>query len=136
MLQSDGSILTTYSYYQGRIDRIFVNKEGVFQVVYGTPADRPSSPLPIDDAIEIATVSLPAYLYDVQDASVKFLEYKRYQMKDIHNIATRVKNLEYYTALSLLETNTANMFISDANGLNRFKSGFFVDDFSDFITQE
>ncbi len=136
MLQSDGSILTTYSYYQGRIDRIFVNKEGVFQVVYGTPADRPSSPLPIDDAIEIATISLPAYLYDVQDASVKFLEYKRYQMKDIHNIATRVKNLEYYTALSLLETNTANMFVSDANGLNRFKSGFFVDNFSDFITQE
>ena len=136
MLQSDGSILTTYSYYQGRIDRIFVNKEGTFQVVYGTPADRPSSPLPIDDAIEIATVSLPPYLYDVQDASVKFLEYKRYQMKDIHNIATRVKNLEYYTALSLLETNTANMFISDADGLNRFKSGFFVDNFSDFITQE
>ena len=136
MLQSDGSILTTYSYYQGRIDRIFVGKDGTFQVAYGTPADKPTSPLPVDDAIEIATVDLPPYLYDVEDASVKFLEYKRYQMKDIHNIATRVKNLEYYTALSLLETNTANMFVSDADGLNRFKSGFFVDNFSNFITQE
>ena len=136
MLQSDGSILTTYSYYQGRIDRIFVNREGIFQVVYGTPADKPTSPLPVDDAIEIATINLPPYLYDVSDASVKFLDYKRYQMKDIHKLATRIKNLEYYTALSLLETNTANMFVSDADGLNRFKSGFFVDNFSNFLTQE
>tara|TARA_B100001109_G_scaffold41369_1_gene32690 strand:- start:9145 stop:16611 length:7467 start_codon:yes stop_codon:yes gene_type:complete len=136
MLQSDGSILTTYSYYQGRIDRIFANKEGVFQVVYGTPSDNPSRPLPVDDAIEIATVSLPPYLYDVSQSSIKFLEYKRYQMQDIHKLDTRIKNLEYYTALSLLETNTSNMFVSDSDGLNRFKSGFFVDNFSSFVAQE
>jgi len=136
MLQSDGSILTTYSYYQGRIDRIFVSKEGVFQFVSGTPADKPVSPLPVDDSIEIASIQLPPYLYNVSDASVRFLEYKRYQMKDIHNLETRIQNLEYYTALSLLETSTANMFITDADGLNRFKSGFFVDNFSTFLTQE
>ena len=136
MLQSDGSILTTYSYYQGRIDRIFANKEGVFQILYGTPADNPTQPLPIDDAIEIAKISLPPYLYDVSNASIKFLEYKRYQMQDIHKLDTRIKNLEYYTALSLLESNTANMFVSDPDGLNRFKSGFFVDNFSSFLAQE
>ena len=136
MLQSDGSILTTYSYYQGRIDRIFANKEGVFQVIYGTPADKPTLPLPVDDAIELATINLPPYLYDVSDAAVKFLEYKRYQMEDIHKLDTRIKNLEYYTALSLLETATANLFVTDADGLNRFKSGFFVDNFSSFLTQE
>ena len=37
--------------------------------------------------------------------------------------------MEYYTRLSLLETDTANLNITDANGLNRFKSGFFVDNF-------
>jgi len=136
MLQTDGSILTTYSYYQGRIDRIFANKEGIFQVVYGTPADNPNTPLPIDDAIELATITLPPYLYNVSEASIKFLDYKRYQMQDIHNLATRVKNLEYYTALTLLESNTSNMFVSDADGLNRFKSGFFVDNFASFLAQE
>ena len=41
-----------------------------------------------------------------------------------------------YTSLSLLETNTANFFVPDQDGLNRFKSGFFVDNFTGFETQE
>ena len=31
---------------------------------------------------------------------------------------------------------TANLFVSDSEGLNRFKSGFFVDNFSGFQTQD
>ena len=57
-------------------------------------------------------------------------------MKDIKRLEDRIKKLEYYTQLSLLESNTANQFISDANGLNRFKSGFFVDNFTSFKTQD
>lgn len=56
-------------------------------------------------------------------------------MKDIFKLEQRIKNLEYYTSLSLLETNTANLYIRDQNGLNRFKSGFFVDDFSSTTSQ-
>jgi hypothetical protein len=57
-------------------------------------------------------------------------------MVDIKQLENRIKNLEYYTTLSLLETNTANLFVPDADGLNRFKSGFFVDNFSSFLPQE
>ena len=57
-------------------------------------------------------------------------------MSDIRSLENRIKNLEYYTALSLLETNTTNLFISDSNGLNRFKSGFFVDNFTSTLSQE
>ena len=57
-------------------------------------------------------------------------------MKDIRKLETRIKNLEYYTSLSLLETNTSNLFVPDANGLNKFKSGFFVDNFTSFQPQE
>ena len=57
-------------------------------------------------------------------------------MKDIKKLEDRIKNLEYYTQLSLLETNTANMLVLDENGTNRFKSGFFVDNFTSFKTQE
>ena len=56
--------------------------------------------------------------------------YKRYQMRDINRLEKRIENLEFYTSLSLLENETLNMQITDADGLNRFKSGFFVDDFS------
>ena len=52
-------------------------------------------------------------------------------MSDIAKIEQRVKNLEYYTSLNILESATLNQFVPDANGLNRFKSGIFVDNFTD-----
>ena len=52
-------------------------------------------------------------------------------MSDIRRIENRVRNLEYYTNSLILETNTANLFVPDNDGLNRFKSGFFVDNFTD-----
>ena len=125
-----------FSYYQGRIDRVFLTKEGKFQVVYGTPADKPEPPTAVEDAIEIASVKLPPYLYNPEQASLKFLENKRYRMSDIKQLENRIRNLEYYTSLSLLESKTENMFITDSEGLNRFKSGFFVDNFNSFKTQE
>ena len=136
ILASDNAIEVTFSYYLGRIDRVFVTKEGVFQVQYGVSSETPELPIPVDNSLEIARVTLPPYLYNVGQASVSFLDYKRYRMVDINQLENRIKNLEYYTSLSLLETNTANLFVPDANGLNRFKSGFYVDNFTTTRTQE
>ena len=136
ILASNEGILTDFSFYLGRIDRVYLTKDGVFQVKYGTPAENPEKPTSVDDALEVATISLPPFLYNVTDASKKFLEHKRYRMVDIKQLENRIKNLEFFTSLSLLETNTANLFVPDANGLNRFKSGFFVDNFTSFLAQE
>ena len=136
VLASDENIQTTFSYYLGRIDRIFLTKDGVFQVKYGTPAERPEKPVVVDDALEIASINLPPYLYKTSDAIVEFLDHKRYKMSDIQKLEGRIKSLEYYTALSLLETNTANLFVADTSGLSRFKSGFFVDNFTSLLAQE
>ena len=38
-------------------------------------------------------------------------------MADIRRLENRIRNLEYYTTLSLLETNTANLFVPDSDGL-------------------
>ena len=64
VLASDETILTTFSYYQGRWDRIFLTKEGEFQVKFGTPDDNPDLPEIVDDAIEIAQLELPPYIID------------------------------------------------------------------------
>ena len=136
ILASDESIVIDFSYYLGRIDRIFLTKDGKFQVVYGAPAEDPQLPGPIDEGIEVAQITFPAYLYNVNDATINFLEYKRFRMSDINNLESRIRNLEFYTSLSLLETNTANFFVPDSDGLNRFKSGFFVDNFETFSTQD
>ena len=138
ILASNETIFLDYAYYQGRVDRLYLHKDGKFQMKFGTPSDNPrrAKPESPDNAIEIAEIEYPPYLHNVQQSSIKFLKYKRYQMKDIKKLEDRIRNLEYYTQLSLLETATANQFIPDGNGLNRFKSGFFVDNFTTFATQD
>ena len=53
-------------------------------------------------------------------------------MKDIGKIDDRVKNLEEITTLNLLEKSAESLQIRDAQGFDRFKSGFFVDAFNSF----
>ena len=136
ILASQENTTLDYSHFIGRIDRIFLTKEGKFQVIFGTPAEKPEPPSSIDGAIELATVTLPPYLFNTSQASFKLFDYKRYKMSDIKSLEDRIRNLEYYTALTTLESSTQNLFIADSNGSNRFKSGFFVDNFSSFKTQE
>jgi len=136
ILASDEDISLTFTHYLGRIDRIFLTKDGAFEVKYGTPSENPEKPTPVDDAVEVAVITLPPFLYNKKEAPVEFLEHKRFRMVDIKRLEDRIKSLEYYTTLSLMEINTANMFVPDQDGLNRFKSGFFVDNFSSFIAQE
>ncbi len=136
VLASDESFNVDYSFYLPRVDKLFLTKDGVFQLNSGQPEENPSPPLDISDALELATITLPAYLCDMNDVSINLKEHKRYRMVDIRKLEQRIQNLEYYTALSLLEVDTANLQVTDYNGFNRFKSGFFVDDFSSTTSQK
>ena len=60
---------------------------------------------------------------------VKPIFNKRYTMKDIAALDQRIGNLEYYTALNLLEKSASDLQIPDDNGINRFKNGIFVESF-------
>ena len=135
ILASDKSILLDYSFYLPRVDKIYLSKGGKFQLIKGVPAETPEFPVPIDGALEVATIKLPAYLFNINNASISLANYKRYQMSDINKLEKRIENLEFYTSLTLLESDTLNMQITDSDGLNRFKSGFFVDDFSNTDNQ-
>jgi hypothetical protein len=55
---------------------------------------------------------------------------KRYTMRDIGRLEKRIENVEYYTQLSLLETQAQSLQIQDAEGFDRFKNGFIVDNFT------
>ena len=136
VLASDESITVGYNYYLPRVDRIYIDKDNKFTVKYGTPSDVPQLPEEVNGALNIANIYLPAYLYNVSDARVDFVEHKRYQMTDIAKLEQRIKNLEYYTQLNQIESDTLNLFVPDANGLNRFKSGVFVDNFTSTEPQD
>ena len=130
ILASDENLTLNYSFYLPRLDKIYLSKDGSFQLVKGIPAETPEFPNRVDGDLEVASISLPPYLYNINDVNITITNYKRYQMSDISKLERRIQNLEFYTSLSLLEIDTMNMEISDVDGLNRFKSGFIVDDFS------
>jgi hypothetical protein len=127
-LSPNETFITSFSYYQPRIDKLLLSKDGNFQLQKGIPSDFPSSPKNAEGLLEIATIVLPAYLYNVSDVRITYATHKRYRMEDISRLESRIANLEYYTQLSLLEVSTDSLSIK-TNGLDRFKCGFFVDNF-------
>jgi hypothetical protein len=131
IMSPNESAVIGYQYYLGRIDKLYLDKFGVFTVLKGIPSITPKEPNKPNDVMEIATITLPPYLYNPKDALVSLADNRRYTMRDIGKIEDRVENLERVTSLSLLEINTQTLQIQDAQGLNRFKTGFFVDDFKD-----
>ena len=129
ILSPNESSLVGYDYYLSRIDKLYLDKFGSLIVQKGISAIKPKPPTNNDDVMEIATITLPPYLYDPSDVEISLVDNRRYTMRDIGLIEDRVENLERVTSLSLLEVNTQTLQIQDAEGRNRFKSGFFVDDF-------
>lgn len=126
---SESSILS-YDYYLGRMDRIILTPEGVVEVVQGTPSDDPQIPAIVEDSMTLATLESPPYVYDVEDTQLTLVDNKRYTMRDIGALEDRIENLEDTVSLSILENDTRSLEITDADGLTRFKTGFFADDFT------
>ena len=132
IISPDETSTLGYSYYQPRIDLLTLNRLGEVEVVQGEPNDTPQAPVLADDAMEIAQISLPAYLYNpAKDPRILLRDNRRFTMRDIAKLEERIENLEEVTSLTMLELNAKSLEVTDANGLNRFKSGFIVSDFRD-----
>lgn len=139
-LVPNSQILADLSYYLSRKDVVTVNSKGNISVVRGVPAILPITPTPQEDAMAIATItiapypSLPPQIAKQADrpyygCSITATAPQRFTMRDIGVLKNRIQNLEYYTTLTLLEKSALDMKIIDANGLDRFKNGIFVDAF-------
>ena len=112
------------------MDRIILTPEGVVEVAQGTPSDDPQIPAIVEDSMTLATLESPPYVYDVEDTQLTLVDNKRYTMRDIGALEDRIENLEDTVSLSILENDTRSLEITDADGLTRFKTGFFADDFT------
>jgi len=125
------SIILGYSYRLPRTDKLLLSKGGEFQLVSGEPSDNPLPPILSDNSFEVGSFTLLPYAYNAsRDIQFNKTKHKRYQMKDIGRLESRIKNIEFYTQLSLLESDTQNLSIKDPlTGLDRFKNGIFVDNF-------
>ena len=137
------AVTTNFDYYLGRIDRIVLDYRGNFYIVPGQPADAPIAPPIPDKVLSPATVTVGAYpsipigaaaRADRNEYSVYITRVNNdnYYPEDIRALEGRIRNLEEYTALTLLESKATDTVIQDANGLNRFKNGILVDSFKNF----
>lgn len=138
------SIETTYDYYLGRKDTLVINESGDFQIINGAPSENPTYPFVPQRSMVLAHLtippfpSLPANLANRvgkpdYGVSVSKTDTRRYTMRDVGGIDKRLKNLEYYTSLNLLEKSATDLVITDANGLDRFKNGILVDNFENLM---
>ena len=130
MVKFGTDITSDFEYYLPRIDKIFLDKEGNFKVSKGASALVPQVPKSLDGAMLLYTLEMPSYVLSLDDITIKKVDNRRYTMRDIGYLENRIENMEYYTQLSLLETQAQNLQIQDANGFDRFKNGIIVDNFS------
>ena len=118
-----------YKYYYGRIDKVLLRTTGNMVVVKGIPSRNPKPPADDPYGMTLASIVWPPYLYETTSARVFLIDNRRYTMRDIGRIEDRLNNLEKVTSLSLLEQKVQTLQVKDADGLDRFKSGFFADSF-------
>jgi len=131
-LAPNESSILSYENYLARIDKLYINKFGKFIYEKGISSMNPRPPVKSGELMELATIALPPYLYNPQDATLALTDNRRYTMRDIGDIDDRVKNLEEVTTLTLLETAAQTLQVLDEEGRNRFKTGFFVDPFDNY----
>ena len=93
-------------------------------------AEIPLLPKAPENSMKLASLFLPAFTFKPTDVQVVRERNQRFTMRDIGELERRIDNIEFYTALNMLERDAESFEITDANGLNRFKSGFVVDNFA------
>ena len=130
MVRPDDNVRIDFSFYLGRLDLLYLDQNGNFLTVQGVPAEVPRFPATDDTNMLLAKYTVAPYTFEPQNEVLVSHDYKRrYTMGDIGKLDQRIGHLEYATALGLLERETDSFQILDADGLDRFKSGFIVDNF-------
>jgi hypothetical protein len=123
------SLESNYSYYLPRIDRIIIRDDRKFEVLKGISSISPQTPSEPENCLSLYTVRVNPYTFFPSDTQIRYIENKRYTMKDIGKLDKRIQNLEYYTSLNTLEKSAQDLTVLDSSGLERFKNGILVDSF-------
>ena len=128
----NSSFRADFDWYLPRVDKCFITPDGEFQIIKGKSEEAPQEPDDLVDGMLLAVINHKPYGFDPEaDAAIVRSDHKRYTMKDIGQLERRLDQVEYYTSLNMLETDTFNTKVLDSSGKDRLKNGFIVDDFSD-----
>ena len=135
----DGTVITSVAnvseitasveYYMPRKDTVAIDMYGEVKLIQGQPALVPSAPGVIDELnlASVKQISNAVQNSGIYAAKIENRAHPRYTMEQIDGMAKKIDAITEITTLSLLETDTKDLLITDACGLNRFKNGFLVD---------
>ena len=128
--QPGSFIQADFEYFLPKQAIVSMTSAGNIVVTEGIGAEEPLLPKPLDNAMQLASVFLPAFTFRPTDVIISREKNQRFTMRDIGELERRIDNVEFYTALNMLERTAESFEVTDANGLNRFKAGFVVDNFA------
>lgn len=120
-------ILGDFTFYLPRIDKIYLDKKGVAGISQGVSTESPIPPDTLTDTMILYTIRMNPYTFHPNDYTKTIHNHRRYTMKDIGKLDSRISRLEKFTELNSLEKETQNEQILDDNGDDRFKNGFISD---------
>ena len=130
IVKFNSDVSSDFEYYLPKIVKVFLDKDGTFRAVEGASALSPQAPKNLDTAMHLYTLQLDNYTLTTDHVEVETIDNRRYTMRDIGALEKRIDNVEYYTQLNMLEQSAQSLQIQDADGLDRFKNGFIVDNFT------
>jgi hypothetical protein len=124
-------ITADVSYYLGQAYRIVIDQGGSFRAIAGERSLYPIYPSTPENSMELYRLSINPYTLNDSDVSLTYVDNRRYTMRDIADLETRMDKIEEITTLNLLELETATLEVLDSNGVNRLKIGLTADNFTD-----
>ena len=117
--------ISDVTFYLPRVDKVVLTRLGEFKVLAGTPSEKPMLKAELPNSITLYDLFIPAYTFKPSDVVISKSKHRRFTMKDIGKIESRVDNIEEVTLLNGLERDIQSQDFKD-----RFKSGFIADNFS------
>ena len=126
-IQPDTVFTTDMEQYLGNVTLLSLDTKGNYISKKGQPSVKNfKRPEITPESMPVAYITVPGGVrYPETEIGVEIIDNKRYTMRDIGKIESRINRLEESVALSLLESQALHDNINE-----RAKSGFVVDDFS------
>jgi len=128
--QVNDTVQSDITYYLPERAILTINSDGILVLRSGDASFSPVPPRTPVGNLPLYDVFFGANTLNDSDLFITKLDHRRYTMKDIARLEERVDRNEEMIALNLLEIDTKNLQVFDSSGLDRTKSGFFVDNFS------
>jgi hypothetical protein len=129
-----GQIVYDVEFYNRRIDNVSLGytddtRQADIRIITGEEELTPNPKGPAPNEMILFSINYGGNTISPTDITIIPHTYKRFTMKDIENLESRVDQLEETVSLSFLESSAAQLVEIDGDGGVRSKTGFFVDDF-------